>query len=420
MSSMAIRWSLPRRIAFRFAFPYVLLYSFGTIVGLIPPIRRVTELVFARIDPDLAVYWLTRHVFHTVVRLAEQPTGSGDTALEWARLACIILVAGAVCFIWSVLDRRRFAYPGLSDILRTLLRYVLATTMLSYGLAKMLPVQFPFPDASELIKSYADSSPMGLLWRFMGFSPAYVAFAGALECLGGVLLLWRRTTALGAFLLVGVLANVVMLNFCYDVPVKQYSAHLLLYAIALAAPDVPRLVRVLVLRRPPRRVPLRVPLPVWFERARPFVKVIVLAFLSYGQISVFRGQWAVLETRPSGGPVSGIWTVESVEPVPGDDARWRQLVVNRSGYARAECVNPEKPLQRYIVELDADRTTLTFKPQGGGDRLSLHYSRHGDRMELAGELGGQNVIMRMHRVDETRVPLVARGFHWVQERPYYR
>ena len=27
--------------------------------------------------------------------------------------------------------------------------------------------------------------------------------------------------------------NVVMLNFCYDVPVKQYSAHLLLMALYL-------------------------------------------------------------------------------------------------------------------------------------------------------------------------------------------
>ena len=38
---------------------------------------------------------------------------------------------------------------------------------------------------------------MGLLWTFMGHSPAYSAFTGAAEALAGALLLFRRTTLLG-------------------------------------------------------------------------------------------------------------------------------------------------------------------------------------------------------------------------------
>lgn len=41
---------------------------------------------------------------------------------------------------------------------------------------------------------------------------------------------------------VAVMANVFMLNLCYDVPVKLFSFQLLLLAIVVAAPDVPRLV----------------------------------------------------------------------------------------------------------------------------------------------------------------------------------
>jgi hypothetical protein len=46
-----------------------------------------------------------------------------------------------------------------------------------------------------------------------------------------------------------VLANIVALTFCYDVPVKLYSSHLLLMAVFLVAPDLRRLLN-LVWNRP--------------------------------------------------------------------------------------------------------------------------------------------------------------------------
>ena len=56
----------------------------------------------------------------------------------------------------------------------------------------------------------------------------------------------------------GVMTNVVALNLCYDVPVKMYSASILLMATFLLAPDMGRLLNVLLLNRP--TVP-RVPNP---------------------------------------------------------------------------------------------------------------------------------------------------------------
>jgi len=67
---------------------------------------------------------------------------------------------------------------------------------------------------------------MGLLWTFMAASKGYQIFTGAAEVLGGILLLWKRTTTLGALTVFGVMANVMALNFFYDVPVKLLSTHL--------------------------------------------------------------------------------------------------------------------------------------------------------------------------------------------------
>src|SRR5258708_21145416 len=108
--------------------------------------------------------------------------------------------------------------------------------MVDYGWHKIMPVQFPPPGPDRLLVAYGDSSPMGLLWTFMGASKPYVMFSGLIEVAGGLLLLFRRTSLLGGLLSAAVLTNVVLMNFCYDVPVQLYSSRLLVMAVLYVAP----------------------------------------------------------------------------------------------------------------------------------------------------------------------------------------
>ena len=117
----------------------------------------------------------------------------------------------------------------------------------------MFPTQFIFPTFGRLVEPLGEFSPMGLLWNFMGYSTPYIIFSGLAEVTGATLLLFRRTATLGAMASAAVLLNIVMLNFCYDVPVKLYSLNLLLMAIFLMAPDLPRLANLLVLESANRR-----------------------------------------------------------------------------------------------------------------------------------------------------------------------
>ena len=111
-------------------------------------------------------------------------------------------------------------------------------------------MQFQVPDVTRLIAPYGDFSPMGVLWAFVGASPAYTMFTGIVEVVGGALLLFRRTATLGAIVSAGALLNVFVLNMCYDVPVKLYSFNLLLMSVFLISPDMSRIANVLVLNRP--------------------------------------------------------------------------------------------------------------------------------------------------------------------------
>ena len=50
------------------------------------------------------------------------------------------------------------------------------------------------------MRPYGDSSPMGLVWTFVGASVGYEIFSGLFEAISGYLLFWRRTALVGSLM----------------------------------------------------------------------------------------------------------------------------------------------------------------------------------------------------------------------------
>ncbi|MEM9413814.1 MAG: hypothetical protein AAGA30_22085, partial [Planctomycetota bacterium] len=151
------------------------------------------------------------------------------------------------------------------------------------------------PREGQLTTSFGESSPMGLLWAFMAASPAYTFFAGLGEVVGGLFLVFRRTATVGALVTFGVMTNVMMLNFCYDVPVKLYSFHLTLMALIVAMPDLPRIFKLVVMNKPVEPSNLMTPpftnrFTIWVPRV---FKILVVACVFAWPV----GQKAVEEVR---------------------------------------------------------------------------------------------------------------------------
>ncbi|NOT30206.1 MAG: hypothetical protein HOP15_07145 [Planctomycetes bacterium] len=241
-------WSAPRRLAFRFLFVYLLAYSFPFPLSALPygpsAVNAWSKSVWAPF-----VRWFGAAVVRLPEAITVLPNGSGDTTFNWVEFAAFLALGCVGALIWTALGRSASSHPRLAAFLRGYLRYVLAVAMLGYGMAKVVPQQFSAPSLDRLTSTYGESPPMGLLWTLMGASSAYQFFAGAMEVLAGLLLLTRRTAVVGALVACGVLTNVVMLNFCFDVPVKLHSSHLLLMAGLIALPDTRRLFQAVVLGR---------------------------------------------------------------------------------------------------------------------------------------------------------------------------
>lgn len=358
--------------------------------------------------------WLVDWFSRFVLGIPSPPhllTGSGDTTWHYVRLLLIVVLALLGTLVWVVLDRRRGRVdrPRLAAGMQVLLRYYVGTVMISYGLAKVLPVQFPPPWVGRYDGAIGDMSPMGLLWTFMGHSQAYTFVAGFAEIAGGVLLYWRRTTLVGALLLASVLVNIVLLNFCYDVPVKLFSSELLLMTLALISPHRWRLLGALLgYGTPPE--PVRPRISFAGERLRGIVKysfiatIVVTAAVGYGQLR---------DRRPHPSELHGVWAVETfvldgVErpPLLTDDVRWRKLIVSPYGI-QIRFTTDRRAFHRTAKVDDKAKTVQV------GARV-LSYQLAGDRLVLA------DGTLRVVLVREAEPLLKTRGFHWIQEFPFNR
>lgn len=423
-------WGLARRIAFRFAFLYFVLYNFPSPVDQLPGMSWLSE---AYGKPwEAFVPWVGKHLLHLPQDITVLPNGSGDTTFNYVQVLCFLVLAVVGTGLWSLVDARRTRYPKAQEALRVYLRYVLGVAMLSYGISKVIKMQFPFPSPERLLQPYGESSPMGLLWTFMGYSTGYTVFGGLAEMLGGLLLFFRRTLTLGALVVAAVMTNVVMLNFCYDVPVKLYSSHLLLMAVFLLLPDLRRLAHVLVLNRATEPVVLRTPFQArWMERSRPVVKFlfigVVLVTLTR---SVLEGYHQYGDDAPTP-PLYGLYEVETftrngqaAQPLTTDDKQWRALIVNRYGGLAVKLMNGST--SRFRMKNDAEKKTLelaTFGPgvQDSGDKLVLIYSQPDpEHLVLEGPVQNEALSIRLRKVDESKYLLVNRGFHWINESPFNR
>jgi hypothetical protein len=279
------QWHLGKRILFRLAFCYLVLYYLPSVLKVIPGAQSLAGLY--DFLWDRAISWGLVHFLDIdSTQAIPHSTGSGDTLLAYLRLCAIVISAAAVGTLWTTLDRRRPHYISLHGWLRVFARYALAFALFHYAFAKIAPTQFSHLQSRQLAESYGQSSPMRLLWNFMGFSTPYTVFSGCAELLPAVLLLFRRTALLGSIIAFAVMLNVVVLNFCYDVPVKLYSLNLLSLALFLTLPEAQKLLQIFVLNSSTAPSNLRQPFfkKLWLQRAALAFKIVVLAIFLFQTI----------------------------------------------------------------------------------------------------------------------------------------
>ena len=416
-------WPPAKRIAFRFFFVLLVLSGLKMLAIFSPlgvlgrPYWFVWKTILYKLSP-------------LVFRVTPVGTLQGsDSLTAWLLQLWTLTFAVVAALAWT--SRSNATEHGrLFDVQRTFVRYATSCAILGYGLAKVFLVQFWRPTPTDLIQTFAGSSPFALMWRFTGYSSPYQFFGGVLEVLGALLLLWRRTTTLGAIIIVGVMTNVVMLNFCYQIPVKNFSMELLLLASWLLAPQGRRLWAALLSRDVPPPSPLRpFPLSRRLERARLVGKGlwlvgIVGVSVSFGGLRAWRRHHA-----PAAKPALwGAYDVESftVAGVPSSPSAahsWRQVAFGASWSPAMAIVTGDGEYHLFDMQHDAAHGTVALSdPYIEDDPKPQHLSVKivdAAHLEVGGTLDGQRVQARLVQRDLSHATL-DRAFHWVDDGGYFR
>jgi hypothetical protein len=366
------------------------------------------------------------------VQVILQPTGSGDTMRAYVGCLCAAIIAAALALLWMMMkligQLWKPSWRGnafLYGLVRVLVRFFLAEMLFGYGFAKVFPVQFAEPSSYRLNEQLGDMSPMGLLWTFMGFSSTYQIFTGAVEVLSGLLLTTRRTTLLGALLTMAAMGQVFVLNMCFDVPVKLYSFHYLVMALFLAAPDLPRLTKAMVLGMAVAATPFA-PLMgrVWLDRTMLALRTLLVALMLWGQVHVGYERWNQTHGGPEP-PALGRWNVVSMridnkEPSKGDPTTWNWLDFMNKSMLRLSGPTPPTVVYRIAWTTETKNVTLTKFTAPGWSATYAYDFPEPDVLELRGTMDDKAIAATLKRAPERHYQLMTRGFHWIQELPYNR
>jgi hypothetical protein len=242
-------WKNYERISFRIAFIFFIIYSVPWdpgFYGLLYHIdyahlnyRHLTEIVaffnpqFINIYSESGFFGLASYVNFPFVLL--------------------LSVTGAA--IWGALDKTRTEYNVLYYWVRVFARYRVAYGVIAWGYKKIFIMQMPFPNVGLEHTEFIDFFAKRLYWESIGIAPRYEVFLGFAEFIPGFLLLFRRTTTLGAALSFVVLGNVALANHAYDIGEQVPAACLSLLSLFILWHDLPAIINLIVYQKDAKRVP---------------------------------------------------------------------------------------------------------------------------------------------------------------------
>lgn len=345
-----------------------------------------------------------------------------ESFLNWAVVALIALLGTG---IWTAADKGRQNYDLLYYWLRIILRYRLALGLIGYGFIKVFPMQSPWPSLSNLNTNYGDLSSWKIFSMTLGVVPGYESFLGWVEILAALLLLYRKTATIGAFLVIVYTGNVFMANLAYEGGEYVYSFYLIAIALFLLAHDAVRFYTLFGLEQ--ATVP-----DTWkphFSGNQKSVRLalkstfILLFLLVYG-FATYRGfredPYQYPQTAGLSG-ASGVYEVaefrlnDSIIPYSAvDSLRWKDVVfeewatlsVRSNRPVTLESSNMETIRVRdkerlyenagaagrhyYSYRIDTAKNILHLENKNrhhAGDKIDVHYERPNDRQII---LKGRN------------------------------
>jgi hypothetical protein len=374
-----------------------------------PPDRNGRSSWFMKFVESLFTALAIINVTYTIFEILPSKTLQklGDNFFSFLLISqglISILFAVVFSIYWQRKEIKNAINSGrLHAWFRGILRYWLALEISTYGFAKILKTQFG-------VAHYRDDMPVGqlngfnLTWNYFAHSYALAVIIALCQIGGSILLLFRRTTLLGVFILLPVMVNIVLINFFFDISPGAFMNSVmftlgLLYLLLLQRSAL----ITAFFRSAGSELPV-VRLGVF----RNLFRFLAVA-LAFGLIFYF----TTLNTRS---PLAGKWTVEHLirngDTVKKnawltDTTAWTTLYVEEFG-SLVFCANP------YVYDDDRSKWTrfkydsakhslqLIFRkkaPQKNDTVLAAVSHYDGKKMQLRGVMGKDTLLFLLTKTE---------------------
>jgi len=305
--------------------------------------------------------------------------------------------------VWSIIDKQRHHYIRLQYLLQTMLRIFLAYTIMQYGAAKVLDVQFN-SNISSLDSRVVDMRPMGVAWSFFGYSFPYEFFIGCSQIAAAILLLFRRTATLGAIVMVTIMSNIVFVNFAFDVCVKFFSCTYLAMSLYLLVDDAPRLTNVLLLNKAAEKRTW----PHLFQK-KIMKRIAGVIGILLGLFAIAYPMYDTLRMKEKYGvgkhtALYGVWSVDSLHhsrdsinlALHADEGGWRKIIFE--DYNDASIKSWTSTPDYFGYDVDTAKHAVHMKRTYPDTLLVINTTYHLDKdtLYLRGKHGEDSLYVRLH------------------------
>jgi hypothetical protein len=324
--------------------------------------------------------------------------------LLWAQALISPLFAMVYSVYWQRKEiKNRINSGKLHAWFRGILRYWLVFEICTYGFSKILKTQFGV-SYNRVDTPVGQLNGFELTWNYFAHSYVFAVIIASFQIGGAILLLFRRTTLLGAAILLPVMVNIVLINFFYAISPGAFMNSVLFSLGLLFLLLLDRSALIGVFLRTGSNLP---------EPRLGFFKYL-FRFLA---VACAFGLIFYLTTLTPPSPLAGKWTVDRLirngDTVRAnkwltDSTAWTTVYMEDYGYLSL-CPNPyvydddRSTWARYKYDSSKKQLRLIFsnrKPKQQDTVIAAVSHPDGRHMQWKGVIGKDTLLFLLSKVEK--------------------
>lgn len=376
---------------------------------LFPLQQDITEFVFGRLIGLVSSSVFGIHLKSTLVH--SDSVSMYVLALLLFVLSVIIGALFQYLHTWKQYRERIFYFIRMAGC------YYLILMLMKYGLDKVFKTQFYLPEPNTLY------TPLGLVdkdllyWSSMGTSRFYNICTGSVEVMAALLVLFKRTRMMGLLLAAAAMAQVVMINFGFDISVKLYSLFLLLLSLYLLYPYYRRMYlfffsskmeETASQRNPPSFI--RHPFLAVFVRCMVTGLILFEAFYPYLKNKNFNDDSA---PRPY---LHGAYEINQViagnDTLATGDFPFKRFFIHRNRYIIFQAPDDKMVDYNFDYPKTEEHIYVLYDYQLKRILMDIRYQKADSTITVIYEKGTEKIVASGKRLDWKKLPAIQKSFHW--------